>query len=141
MAFATRQNVMPASGAPDLHGLRILVVEDMLLVAEVIVEELQDQGCRVVGPAARIEEGLALASSAQLDGALLDVNLAGKHCFPIADELMKRSIPYAFLTGYGEGGIPPEYQHAPRLVKPFLPQALIDLVARYFADARRQASG
>lgn len=132
---------MSASDAPDLHGLRVLVVEDMLLVAEVIVEELHDQGCTVVGPVARLEQGLALANSAELDGALLDVNLAGERCFPIAEELDKRSIPYAFLTGYGEGGIPPEYQHAPRLVKPFRPEALVELVARYFTQAGRQAPG
>lgn len=132
---------MSASDAPDLQGLRILVVEDMLLVAEVIEEELRERGCEVVGPVARLEQGLALAMGSELDGALLDVNLAGERCFPIADELMKRSIPYAFLTGYGEGGIPPAYQQAPRLVKPFLPQALIELVARTFAQARRQAPG
>src|SRR5271169_4121992 len=132
---------MSASGAPDLHGLRILVVEDILLVADVIVEELRDHGCEVVGPVARLEQGRALATGAELDGALLDVNLAGERCFPIADELEKRSIPYAFLTGYGEGGIPAEYQHAPRLVKPFQLEALIELVARYFAQARRQTPG
>lgn len=133
--------MMSTSGAPDLHGLRILVVEDMLLIAEVIEDELRERGCEVVGPAARLEQGLALAINAELDGALLDVNLAGERSFPVADELEKRSIPYAFLTGYGEGGIPPEYQHAPRLVKPFLPQSLVDLVGRYFAQARRQAPG
>jgi len=132
---------MSASDAPDLQGLRILVVEDMLLLAEVIVEELRDHGCRVVGPAARVGQALALATSAELDGALLDVNLAGERCFPVADELAKRSIPYAFLTGYSEGGIPSEYQHAPRLVKPFQPDVLIDLVARYFAQAGGQAQG
>ena len=132
---------MPASGTADLHGLRILVVEDMLLVAEVIVEELHDKGCRVVGPAARLAQALELATSAELDGALLDVNLAGERCFPIADELAKRSIPYVFLTGYGEGSIPAEYQHVPRLVKPFLSGALVELVARSFAPARRETPG
>lgn len=79
----------------------------MLLVAEVIVEELHDHGCSVAGPASRLEQGLALAAEEELDGALLDVNLAGKRCFPIADELAKRGTPYAFLTGYGDAGIPP----------------------------------
>ncbi len=129
---------MTAAGTPDLHGLRVLVVEDMLLVAEVIVEELHDRGCSVVGPASRLEQGLALAIEEELDGALLDVNLAGKRCFPIADELAKRAIPYAFLTGYGDAGIPPEYQHAPRLVKPFQPHALIELVLRNFAQRGRR---
>jgi DNA-binding response OmpR family regulator len=132
---------MSAPGSADLHGLRILVVEDMLLIAETIMEELQDRGCRVVGPAGRLDQGLALATSEELEGALLDVNLAGERCFPIADKLAERSIPYAFLTGYGEGGIPAEYQHAPRLVKPFHARALIELVARSFARVRRETPG
>jgi CheY-like chemotaxis protein len=132
---------MSPSANLSLHGLRVLVVEDMLLVADVIVEELRDRGCSVVGPAARLEHGLALATGEELDGALLDVNLAGERCFPIADELAKRAIPYAFLTGYGEGGMPPEYQHIPRLVKPFRTQALIELVATHFARSRQQTTG
>jgi CheY-like chemotaxis protein len=126
------------SDAPELRGLRVLVVEDMLLVADVIVDELRDHGCRVIGPAARLEHGLVLAAGEELDGALLDVNLAGQRCFPIADELARRAIPYAFLTGYGDGGMPPEYQHVPRLAKPFRTQALIELVARNFAQPRRK---
>jgi CheY-like chemotaxis protein len=133
--------MMSVPDNPDLQGLRILIVEDMLLVAEVIAEELQDRGCRVVGPAARLAQGLALATESDLDGALLDVNLAGERCFPIADELSKRAIPYVFLTGYGDAGIPPSYQHAPRLAKPFEPRALIEVVAQSFVQSRRQASG
>jgi DNA-binding response OmpR family regulator len=124
--------MMSATAATDLQGLRILVVEDTLLIAEVIAQELQDQGCTVIGPAARLDNGLALAARSQLDGALLDVNLAGERCFPIADELASRGIPYAFLTGYSDTGIPPAYQHAPRLGKPFELRALIELVARSF---------
>ncbi len=119
-------------GATDLQGLRVLVVEDTLLIAEVIVQELLDHGCSVVGPAARLDRGLSLATRSQLDGALLDVNLAGERCFPIADQLASRAIPYIFLTGYSDSGIPPAYQHAPRLGKPFEPRVLIELVARSF---------
>ncbi len=132
---------MPLSASPDLHGLRVLVVEDMLLVADVIVEDLRDHGCSIVGPAARLDEGVALAVTAQLDGALLDVNLAGERCFPIADELARRHIPYVFLTGYGDAGIPSQYRCVPRLAKPFESAVLIDMVARSFARPLPQSSG
>jgi CheY-like chemotaxis protein len=120
---------------PDLHGLRILVVEDTLLVAEMIEDALHDLGCDVIGPAPRLQRGLALAGEGHLDGALLDVNLAGERCFPIADALIERGVPFAFLTGYGDAGIPQEYQAVPRLAKPFNLNALEGLVARCFKAA------
>jgi CheY-like chemotaxis protein len=121
--------------SPDTHeiaGLRVLVVEDTLLVAEVIIDELTELGCSIVGPASRLQQGLALALREQFDGALLDVNLAGERCFPIADALTERGIPFAFLTGYGDAGIPSQYRAAPRLSKPFYPDDLERMIARSF---------
>jgi DNA-binding response OmpR family regulator len=120
------------SAAPDITGLRVLVVEDTLLVADVIDDALHDSGCDVVGPVSRLMQGLALATVEQLDGALLDVDLAGERCFPIAAALRTRGIPFAFLTGYGDAAFPSEYRDAPRLTKPFTLASLIAMVALYF---------
>jgi DNA-binding response OmpR family regulator len=117
----------------DLHGLRILVVEDSMLISELIVEALSDCGCSAVGPASRLAQGLMLATAERLDGALLDVNLAGEQCFPIAAALGARGVPFAFLTGYDDMGIPPEYRGVPMLSKPFAIKTLLGLVARCFA--------
>lgn len=126
---------MSASPVSDLRGLRILVVEDTLLVADMIVEELSDHGCRIVGPAPRLAQGLSLATGEALDGAFLDVNLAGERCFPIADALAARGIPFAFLSGYGDAGIPPQYRDVPRLAKPFELQDLTEMAARFRAGS------
>ena len=126
---------MPASDALDLSGLRVLVVEDSLLVADMVAEVLRDHGCTVVGPVPRLDQGLAFANREQLDGALLDVNLAGERCFPIAALLAARDVPFAFLTGYGEAAIPPEYRDAARLSKPFNIAHLVDLVGRFDRSA------
>ena len=48
-----------SSGTNTLSGLRILVVEDELLVAMMIEDMLQTLGCDVVGPAATLEDALA----------------------------------------------------------------------------------
>jgi CheY-like chemotaxis protein len=130
---------MPISDTPDLHGLRILVVEDSVLIADVIVDALCDCGCNAVGPAARLAQGLMLAAVERLDGALLDVNLAGEPCFPIAAALGARGVPFAFLTGYGEVGVPPEYRAVPRLTKPFTIDNLMQLVARCFTTGSPQS--
>lgn len=107
---------------------RILVVEDTFMVAEMLVDQLQDCGYQVVGPAAQLKRGLSLAQTEPIDAALLDVNLNGERCFPIAHVLTERSIPFAFLTGYDEAGILPEFRDVPRLMKPYSAKELEDLL-------------
>ena len=121
--------------APDLSGVRILVVEDTLLIAELITEHLQDEGCDVIGPASRVARALALAAREPLDGALLDINLHGEPCFPIADVLVERGVPIAFLTGYGDSAVPPTYKTVPRLSKPFQLDELTELIKCHFGRA------
>jgi CheY-like chemotaxis protein len=88
-------------------GLRILVVEDNFLAAEVVRDTLESNGCTVVGPVGRIADGLRLAEQEALDGAVLDVNLNGDWCFPIAEALRRRDVPFIFLTGYDDAAITP----------------------------------
>lgn len=102
-----------------MKGLRILVVEDTMLVADAIAELLGMAGVVVVGPVGRIESAMALAQCEELDGALLDVNLDGEDSGPIANVLRARGIPFIFLTGYNDpAALPPQFRNAPRLTKP-----------------------
>jgi CheY-like chemotaxis protein len=122
-----------ADGVIDLSGLRILVVEDTLLIAELIASCLEDCRCTVVGPAGQLARGLALATSEALDGAFLDVDLAGQSSVSIAKELDARGIPYVFITGYEDlARLPPEYRGHPRLAKPFDPDQLGTLAGKHF---------
>ncbi len=102
-----------------LSSLRVLVVEDEALVSMLVEDMLSDLGCTVVGPAAEIEEALRLAGSAEIDAALLDVNLGGRPIFPVADTLKSRGVPFAFASGYGEAGLSDEHRGAAVLQKPF----------------------
>jgi CheY-like chemotaxis protein len=102
-----------------LSALKVLVVEDEALVSMLVEDMLGDLGCVVVGPAAELDEALKLASTADLDAALLDVNLGGRPIFPVADVLRARGIPFAFASGYGEAGLSEDYRGAPVLQKPF----------------------
>lgn len=79
---------------------------------------------------ARIEEALAAAETGAFDAAILDVNLGGRHSFPVADLLQARGIPYAFVTGYGNRLIPPEHGHAPIVEKPFTAHQIAGVIAR-----------
>lgn len=108
----------------ELAGRRILIVEDESLVAMLLETILEDMGCTPVGPASSIDEGLRLVSSEQLDGALLDVNVAGRQVFPVAEALRERGVPFVFSTGYGEGGLPDEWRGQRTIQKPFTEAAV-----------------
>jgi CheY-like chemotaxis protein len=99
--------------------LRILVVEDEMLLAMNIEDMLLEQGYEVAGIASRLAPALALAKEGGFDAAVLDVNLAGETSFPIADLLAERGIPFFFATGYGLQGLEERYQGRPVLQKPF----------------------
>jgi CheY-like chemotaxis protein len=102
-----------------LSDLKVLVVEDEALVSMLVEDMLSDLGCTVIGPAAEIEEALRLAGSAEIDAALLDVNLGGRPVFPVADALKARGVPFAFASGYGEAGLSESHRGALVLQKPF----------------------
>ena len=114
-----------------LSGKRVLVVEDESLVAMLLETILEDMGCVPVGPAATVEEGLQMASEGDpVDAALLDVNVAGKQVFPIAEALKARGVPFVFSTGYGEGGLPDQWRGQPTLQKPFTEAAVRDALMK-----------
>jgi CheY-like chemotaxis protein len=103
----------------QLEGLRVLVVEDEMMVSMLIEDMLTDLGCTIIGPASRLDEALALARETELDCAVLDVNLGGQPIFPLADLLREKGAPFAFATGYGDAGLREVDKGAPVLQKPF----------------------
>ena len=115
-----------------LDGLRVLVVEDEMMVSMLIEDMLTDLGCTIVGPASRLDEALQLAREAELDCAVLDVNLGGQPIFPLADLLREKGAPFAFATGYGDAGLREVDKGSPVLQKPFREADL----ARVLSDLR-----
>jgi response regulator RpfG family c-di-GMP phosphodiesterase len=124
---------MPAP-RETLAGLKVLVVEDSYLIAEHVSELLMRHGAEVIGPVGRLGPGLKLVEEGTpVDGALLDVNLDGEFCFPIAAALAQRSVPFAFLTGYDDSDIiPRDFAAAPRLGKPLDEAQLVRTIAADF---------
>jgi CheY-like chemotaxis protein len=60
-----------------------LVCDDNLLMAEVVCEFLRECGLDPVGPVGRLESAMQMARERALDGAILDINLNGRPCFPV----------------------------------------------------------
>ena len=119
---------------PSSKRLRVLVVEDEMLLAMLVEDSLVDCGCDVVGPVARVADGVKLASSERLDGAILDINIAGTKVFPVASELARRSVPFIFVSGYDPDNLPEAWRGRPILKKPFRPRDLARNMAKAFAN-------
>jgi PAS domain S-box-containing protein len=108
----------------SLADMRLLVVEDELLVSMLIQEILGELGATVAGPYARLSDGLAAAKAERFDGAILDLNLAGESADPLADLLLARGVPFVFITGYQRESIDRRYANVPVLQKPIDAAAL-----------------
>lgn len=109
----------PGASKTAAHPLRILLVEDEMMVAMLVEDILVDDGHTVIGPLAHLDKAVAAARHEALDLAILDVNINGGEVYPVAEVLAARGIPFAFATGYGALGLRGDWQGRPVLQKPF----------------------
>lgn len=119
---------------PRYDGMRVLLVEDQIIVAMEMEDILRGFGCAVVGPVGTLEAAIRLAREAVLDAAILDVDLDGQKVFPVAEELQARGIPFVLATGYGESSLPENWRGLRRLTKPFRREH-IEAIMRSLSDA------
>ncbi len=91
-------------GAPDfdLHGQRVLIVDDEALIALALRDAAEELGCTVIGPAHAAATALALIRQGAPDLAVLDINLAGTSSALIARALRALDVPFIYCTGYAE---------------------------------------
>jgi CheY-like chemotaxis protein len=104
-----------------------------MIVAWLLEDMLADLGCAVVGPAARINQALAMVEAEAIDVAVLDVNLNGQMSYPIADALAARGVPFVFSTGYDKDRLLDGYRIVPVLQKPYHRAELEDTLAKLVA--------
>jgi len=98
---------------------RILIVEDDSLIALELASALTGAGWEVVGPVLSLREGLTLMQERlPLDAAILDVNLAGRSVYPLAEALRARGVPFVFCTGYEMVDTEGHFLDVPVLRKP-----------------------
>jgi DNA-binding LytR/AlgR family response regulator len=112
---------------PGIEGLRILLVEDEFMIADDMLHELESLGVEVLGPFPTLARAMAFIKvEPSIDAAVLDINLHGEMVWPAADELLARSVPVIFATGYDARVVPPAYAHLPRCEKPVSASRIVD---------------
>ena len=83
-------------------NLRVLLVEDQMLIAMDAENMLADIGITDVTVAASAKEALDKLRGDPPHLAILDINLGTGTSLEIAEELSRLDIPFVFATGYGD---------------------------------------
>lgn len=109
--------------------LRILIVEDEAVVGLQVKHDLEAAGHKVVAFATNLAQGVQLADSTEIDVAFLDVRLGDDLSTLVAENLIRRGIPFAFGTGFEDESILPVHLRGiPRLIKPYESDAVSRLL-------------
>jgi DNA-binding LytR/AlgR family response regulator len=109
--------------------VKILVVEDELIIAEDICNMLIKMGYAVTGNAMDADEAIDILNKETPDLILLDINLGGKRDgITLAEDInAKYRVPFIFITSYTDDSTidrAKKVNPANYLVKPFKPEQL-----------------
>ncbi len=116
-----------------LEGVRVMILEDDPLQARMLARQLARIGCEVVELAATVQDALECIAHHPLDGAVLDLNVAGASSTPVASALLEHEVPFVFVSGYSLSEVlPAPLAQAPRLTKPVEPAELELVAKRHF---------
>jgi DNA-binding response OmpR family regulator len=81
-----------------LNRSRILIAEDEAFTAMDMVFAVEDANGQVLGPVARVSDGLGLAAREHIHAAILDVNLLDGDITLLAQALLDNSVIVLFHT-------------------------------------------
>jgi CheY-like chemotaxis protein len=114
----------------SLHGRRILVVEDEILIALTAQDLLTDQGADVVIATRASEAADHLSGSHPFDAAIIDLNLGNGYDSSVAAIAVGRDIPVVFATGYSRViDLPPDLAGIPIVSKPYTGAMLVSALS------------
>jgi CheY-like chemotaxis protein len=120
---------MSAKRSSTVRRLRILVVEDEVVVAIGLEGMLAELGHEVVATAGRLDRALAAARKGDFDLAILDLNIRGQDTYAVAEVVTGRGIPLIFATGYESTRLRPPYGDGFVLQKPYMQSELREMIA------------
>lgn len=112
-------------------SVKILIVEDEVLIGMDLALTLEDAGFAVLGPFNAADKALHCLQTETPRFAVLDLNLGQGHTSePVAEHLNARGIPFVFLTGYSASShaVVKRFPDTPCLSKPADMTATVSLI-------------
>ena len=117
-------------------ALRVLVVEDSMIIALDTEECLRTLGAEHVTVQGSVAGALSALAEAEFDLALLDFNLGSEMADKVAEALRARGIPFWLATGYSEMADKLEGIGAEGLLLKPYGKAELARIVREFAERR-----
>ncbi|MEQ9609055.1 MAG: response regulator [Kiloniellaceae bacterium] len=115
--------------------LRVLIVEDNMIIALDAEDMLTRNGVAGVDIAASSTEALRLLADLSYGFAVVDLRLPNAESLAIAWRLQELGIPFIFSVGYGEHVInPPAFPAVPIVGKPFSESYLLARLAALLGE-------
>ena len=108
----------------------ILVVEDDPVIAQLLVEMLEQAHYVVYGPHATLSDGVEAVARNMPAGAVLDIRLKREDVGLLADDLELYDIPYLFCSASFDHPAVAKHPAAPLILKPALHMWLIPTLQR-----------
>ncbi len=102
-----------------LANMRLLLVEDDLLLGEIVGELLEAQNYDVTR-CITVRAALASIHEEPPQLAVLDINIQDEAVFPVADALADAGIPFLFASAAHGFSIPDRHSQRDLIQKPFL---------------------
>ncbi|MGK7654040.1 response regulator [Roseovarius sp. B08] len=119
----------------------MLVVEDDQFICEDIACTLTECGFSVAGTVQTLDAAMRFVKNrrGQFDCVLLDIDLGGQSCQPLAASLEALDLPYALVTAHSKDVVRDLGYRAPVIEKPFQNWRLSAELSNLVAAARRGA--
>jgi len=118
-----------------LEGRRVLLVEEVAVIADDLALTLQSFGCRVVGPVPNERQAVHAIDRHEVEAGVIDQHIGRLACTHLINRLGACAIPFVYTSGFIEGvdlhGFPP----GPVLYKPVDPMELRRELELSFARA------
>jgi DNA-binding LytR/AlgR family response regulator len=110
--------------------LRVMVLEDEPLAAMALEDMLADLGFITLGPFMELDDATDFVRdhAAEIDVAILDVNIHGDLSFDLAALLQQRNIPFFFCSGYSKDAFDPRWRRWPNLGKQYTEARLTAMI-------------
>jgi DNA-binding response OmpR family regulator len=123
---------MIASVEPSVPKI-LLIVEDQILLAMVLKDELEDGGYRVLELAVGHQEALGFAREVKPDLALVNIQLAdGDDGVALARDLKALGIPVLFISGQPDRARLAKAVGIASFPKPYSPADMVEAVGYLF---------
>ena len=127
---------------PLLGDLRILVLEDELLIAMDVEQLCRDYGASEVTILRNLAEIDPENLAARFDAAIVDLMLDGVSTLDFAKSLLDQNVPFVFASGYSDKAeIESDFPGVMLISKPYSGIDLVEAVAASCGRAVAQVFG